>query len=60
MADVQFQNQQFTPQGAGPRRSYLTNLVIKTGLAQDDAGAQKVLLIILGVVIVAVILIWTL
>lgn len=62
MADIQFQDPQYGPPaaGSGPRRSWLTNLVLKTGLATDDAGAQKVLLITLVIVIVAIIAIWVL
>lgn len=41
----------------GPKRSWLTNLVISTGLAEDDAGAQKVLVGILVVIVIAIVLI---
>jgi len=39
--------------------SWLANLVIKTGLAADDAGAQKVLLVVLIITIAAIIAVWT-
>lgn len=60
MANIQFQEPQYArPGGMGPRRSWLASLVIKLGLAKDDAGAQKALLVILAVVFVAIILVWT-
>ena len=60
MADIQFQEPQYGAPLAGPKRSWLTSLVIKTGLATDDASAQKVLLITLVLTIIAIVLVWTL
>lgn len=53
MADIQFQEPQYgSPQVAGVKRSWLTGLVLKTGLAKDEAGAQRVLLIILVLAVI--------
>jgi len=60
MADIQFDEPQYTAPVSAPKASWLTSLVIKTGLATDSAGAQKVLVIVLIVTIVAIILVWTL
>jgi len=60
MTDIQFQEPQYGTPLAGPKRSWLTGLVIKTGLATDDAGAQKVLLIVLILTIIATVLVWIL
>lgn len=58
MADIQFQESQYGGRPPlGPKRSWLTNLVISTGLAEDDAGAQKVLVGILVVIVIAIVLI---
>ncbi len=58
MANIQFQEPQYGSNSpSGPRRSWLTNLVIKLGLAKDDAGAQKALIGVLVVVIIAIIVI---
>lgn len=46
-------------QPARPSRG-LTKLIISWGLAKDEAGAQKVLFIILGVSIAATAMIWVL
>lgn len=58
MANIQFQEPQYNAPLATPKRSWLTNLVLKAGLAKDDAGAQKVLLIVLVIIIIATILVW--
>jgi hypothetical protein len=42
------------------KRSWLSNIVIKIGLAKDNAGAQRVLLIVLVITIAAIIAVWTL
>ena len=56
MADIQFNEPQYGQSNlSGPRRSWLTSLVIKTGLATDGAGAQKVLLIVLALAVIATI-----
>lgn len=60
MADLQFQDPQYGPPVAPRKVSWVTSLVIKAGLAADEASAQKALLIILVIVILAIIAIWTL
>ena len=55
MADLQFQEPQYGTPLAALKRSWLTSLVISTGLAKDDAGAQKVLLIVLVLAIIGII-----
>jgi hypothetical protein len=57
MADIQFQEPAYGSP-TGPKRSFLVGLVIKMGLAKDDAGAQKALLITLIVVVIATITVW--
>jgi hypothetical protein len=42
------------------KRSWLSGLIIKIGFAKDNAGAQKVLLIVLVITIAAIIAVWTL
>lgn len=44
---------------ASEKRSWLSSLVIKTGLAKDNAGAQKVLLVVLIITIAAIVAVWT-
>lgn len=44
---------------ASEKRSWLSGLVIKTGLAKDNVGAQKVLLIVLIITIAAIVAVWT-
>lgn len=52
MADIQFQEPQYGRSNlSGPRRSWLTNLVISTGLAGDERSAKYVLLVITGIAI---------
>ncbi|HEY4521479.1 MAG TPA: hypothetical protein VJL57_03725 [Candidatus Paceibacterota bacterium] len=60
MADVQYQEPQYggRPRSFAPKRGWLTKFVIKTGLAKDDAGAQKVLLILGIVMIVIAVGVW--
>ena len=38
--------------------SWLANMVIRTGLAKNNAGAQKVLLVVFLLAVLATILIW--
>ena len=58
MANISFHEPQYgSKPSSGPKRSWLTNLVIKAGLAKDDAGAQKVLIIILIVVVIAIVVV---
>ncbi|MDP2593922.1 MAG: hypothetical protein Q8P36_01100 [bacterium] len=59
MANIQFQEPQYGQSTSRQRYSWLTGLVIKTGLAKDDAGAQKVLIGVLVLTIIATVLIWT-
>jgi hypothetical protein len=59
MADVQFQEPQYGRATGGPRRSWLAGLVIKAGLAKDDASAQKALVGVLIVTIILIALVWT-
>lgn len=60
MADIQFDEPQYDHSSYTPKRSWLTSLVLKSGLASDDAGVQKVLLIVLVLTIIAIVLVWTL
>jgi hypothetical protein len=56
MADLQFDEPQYARPAAAPgRSSWLTGLVIKSGLAQDEQGAQKVLLIVLGLALLSIV-----
>ncbi|MDP2593924.1 MAG: hypothetical protein Q8P36_01110 [bacterium] len=57
VADIQFDEPQYGQSTSRQRYSWLTGLVIKTGLASDDAGVQKVLLIVLGLAIVGIALV---
>ena len=58
MANIQFQEPQYGSQSSsGSKRSWLAGLVIKAGLASDDKGAQKVLVIVLVLVVIATILV---
>jgi hypothetical protein len=52
MADVQFNEPSYGTRN-GPKRSGLAQFVISLGLAKDDAGAQKALLVLLLLVILA-------
>jgi len=60
MADVQYQEPQYggRPRSFDPKRSWLTKITINTGLAKDDEGAQRVLLILGVVMIVIAVAIW--
>ncbi len=60
MADIQFDEPQYAASVSAPKESWLSSLVIRTGLATDSASAQKVLIIVLVVTIVATILVWAL
>jgi hypothetical protein len=56
---MQFNEPEYTPHSSRVRRiSLFSRLVIKAGLAKDEAGAQKVLLLILVVVVIATIVTW--
>lgn len=56
MADIQFDEPSYAPTHVvAVRYSWLTNLVIRTGLASDEAGAQKMLLVVLIVAVIATI-----
>lgn len=57
---IKFQEPGYARPLAGPKRSWLTSLVIKVGLAKDERGAQKVLLIILALAIIGIVLIFVL
>jgi hypothetical protein len=58
MADLQFDEPQYArPSAAAGRGSWLTGLVIKSGLAQDEQGAQKVLLVVLVLAVIATIVV---
>ncbi len=57
--NIQFDEQEYARPGVvqkGP--SGITGLVIKLKLAKDEAGAQKVLLIIIAVCVLIMIAIW--
>ncbi len=53
MSEVEFhEEQQFTrTQPKAAKTSFITGLVIKSGLARDEQGAQKVLIGIIGLCI---------
>ncbi|MHB8660611.1 MAG: hypothetical protein ACYC75_01555 [Minisyncoccota bacterium] len=55
MENLQFNedSQYVRPAFNSEKRSWLANLVIKARLAKDDAGAQKVLLVVLIFVVLA-------
>ncbi len=58
MADIQYNESEFArPNPIAVKRSWLAGLVIKFGLAKDDAGAQKALIVVLIVVVIAIVLI---
>mgnify|MGYP001572131742 CR=1 FL=1 len=62
MNNIQFDEepQYARPTSGSERQSWLSGLVIKTGLAKDNAGAQKVLLVVLVLVVLATIMVlWT-
>jgi hypothetical protein len=59
MSDIQFQEPQYTRSASydkGP--SGVVGLVLRFGLAKDEAGAQKILLIILGLCILVMGIVW--
>ena len=56
MADLQFnEEQQYARPTPTRKPSFMTGLVMRSGLAKDEAGAQRVLLIVLVLVILAII-----
>ena len=56
MANLQFEEEQYElPAAVAQKPSWLSGLVIRTGLAQDEAGAQRVLLVALALIIVAIV-----
>ncbi len=56
MADIQFEEPVYAKSPESVKKpSQLSGLLIKTGLAKDDAGAQKVLLMVLVVVVILII-----
>ncbi len=55
MADLQFNEEQYSTSAATRKPSWLAGLVIRLGLAQDEAGAQKALVVVLIVTIAAII-----
>jgi hypothetical protein len=62
MDDIRFEDDaQYGRSVSGlDKPSWLSNIVIKIGLAKDNAGAQRVLLIVLVITIAAIIAVWTL
>ena len=59
MVDIQFDEQQFEqPRAAAGKPSWLSGLVIKSGLAKDEASAQRALLIILVLAIILIVVIF--
>lgn len=55
MADIQFQEPQYTRSASYEKGPVgISGLVIRFGLAKDEAAAQKVLLIVLGVCVIAI------
>ena len=59
MSDIRFEEPQYNrPISGSERPSWLANLVIKAGLAKDNAGAQKVLIVVLIITIAAIVAIW--
>jgi len=60
MSNIQFdeESRYARPLFNSEKRSWLANLVIKTGLAKDSAGAQKVLLVVFMLAVLGTIFIW--
>lgn len=61
MDNIQFndESQYARPAFNSDKTSWLAKLVIKTGLAKDNVGAQKVLVVVLIITIAAIIAVWT-
>ena len=58
MADIQFEEDQTAPPVTQAHaHSELSSLVCKAGLARDEAGAQRVLLIIFVLVVIAILIV---
>ncbi len=55
MADLQFNEEQYMTPATAQKPSLIAGLVIRLGLAQDEAGAQKALVVVLVVVVIAII-----
>jgi len=56
MADIQFNEPLYARPIAGRNRlPWLTGLVIRSGLARDEQGAQKVLLIVLVLAVAGIV-----
>lgn len=60
MSDIQFEEQEYARPAAYTqgKSSALSRMVISFGLAKDDAGAQKVLLVVLVVVVILIGIVW--
>lgn len=60
MSDIQFEEQEYARPAVytQSKSSLLSRMVIGLGLAHDDAGAQKVLLIVLVVVVILIGVVW--
>ena len=57
--NIRFDEPEYMRSTALDKPSWLSSLVIKVGLAKDNAGAQKVLLVVLVLVVLAtVIVLW--
>ncbi|MBP6860588.1 MAG: hypothetical protein KBC38_03460 [Candidatus Pacebacteria bacterium] len=58
MANVSFNEPQYRSVQRGNRSSFLANMAIKMGLAKDDAGAQKALIVIAALVLAATVAVY--
>lgn len=52
MADVSFNEPQYRSVSRGNQKSAFANFVIKMGFAKTDEGAQKVLLVLAGLIVI--------
>ncbi len=58
MSDIQFNDQDYQMSPAQMRSnkpSWLTRLVLSTGLAKDSEGVERVLLILFGIVVLLIV-----
>ncbi len=60
MSDIQFEEQEYARPAAytQSKSSALSRMVISLGLAHDDAGAQKVLLVVLVITVILIGIVW--
>lgn len=56
--NIRFDESEYVSSAPVEADSWLTRLIIKTGLAKDSVGAQKVLLVVVVLIVVATIAIF--